>query len=354
MFSRIHIKILLLSIFPLCASILNATTVVDKYGVQSGIVIYKISGNTQLTNETNLTIDGETHLRFKAWGDMMLIEENGILYTTGAIKHKQEIQKQVKYLHDKVITVDFEHEQLLERKKLKILPNKDNETIGFKQQGEEVIGGYPCEIWVAPGIKKCLYKGVVLKQELHIYGVEYIKEATEVVFDINTSNDKCTVPDFPVQEFGLYKDKIKTKNSTKSEKFCAIIKEVSSDIKDNFVQTNKMKIDDKKRQKFINHIGRDIFKKQKVLLPKWLDTLKESRVCLQTANNPSEANICLEHFSEMKNKLGTNEDNYVILWDDKYRDALLDKIEDELIHIQSRIPCVNRAKNITDLSACMK
>ena len=56
----------------------------------------------------------------------------------------------------------------------------------------------------------------------------------------------------------------------------------------------------------------------------------------------------------MKAQLGTKENDYIILWDEKRKNTLLDKIEEDLIDLQSRMTCINRAKNITDLSDCMK
>ena len=85
-----------------------------------------------------------------------------------------------------------------------------------------------------------------------------------------------------------------------------------------------------------------------------LQSLKETRACLQTGDDPFSANQCIEEFNRMKVQLGTEKDDYIMLWDEKQKNILLDKIEDELIDLQSRIPCVNRAKNITDLSSCMK
>jgi len=348
-----HGKAMLLSLCFMSSS-LYAGVEIHKFDVQSGMVSYSITGGAQLTKETNLSIHGSAKLRFREWGDIKLEEEHGIVLTTGSIKHKQEIKRLEKQTHDTIFTVDYENEQLLERKKNILMSNQEEVTDGLLQRGQDVVSGYLCKIWIGPGIKKCIYKGVVLKQESHVLGVSYIKVATEAFFDINTSEDKCDIPDYPVQEFGLFKDNIKTHNTKKADNFCKVLKNLSFDLTAQNLNVEKVDLTDKKRQKFINHIGRDIFKKQKALLPQLLNTLKETRFCLQTGENPFEANQCLEHFSRLKEQLGTKEDDYIILWDDKRKETLLDKIEDELIYIQSRIPCVNRAQNITDLSRCMK
>lgn len=334
--------------------LLHAEPVSHPFEVKSGMVTYEIYGGAQLTAETNLSIKGKAKLRFKEWGEVRLEEESGMVLTTGAIKHKQYVKRLEKQTKDSVITADFKNEQLLERKKVKGRESDTDETRGLVKKGEEHIAGFLCDIWEGTGIKKCIYKGIVLKLEAHVFDVSYVKVATEALFDINTSAEKCQVPDYPVQEFALFKDKIETKNKYKVDNFCKMLKDTANKMKDSNTSYRANNIKDVKRQKFINHISEDIFKRQKKLLPALLLSMRKMRECLQTVENPFEANQCIEGFSRMKEHLGTEEDDYIILWDKKRKNDLLDKIEDELIALQSRIPCVNRAKNITDLSHCMK
>jgi len=335
-------------------TLLHAEPVSHPFEIESGMVIYEIHGNAQLTAETNLTIKGKAKLRFKEWGEVMLEEEEGMVLTKGAIKHKQYVKRLEKHTKDFVITADYKNEQLLERKKVKGKESNEDETHGLVKTGQQSVVDIPCDIWEGPGIKKCIYKGIVLKSESHVFDVSYVKVAREAVFDINTSEEKCKVPDFPMQALALFKDKVKTKNKYKVDNFCKVLKDTAYALKDKNITYNVNNLADEKRQKFINHISEDIYKRQKVLLPALLLSMKKMRECLQTGENPFEANQCIESFSRMKVQLGTEEDDYIILWDDKRKSDLLDKIEDELIELQSRIPCVKRAKNITDLSSCMK
>ena len=347
-------KTILLSVCVGGVTLLHAEPVSHPFGVESGLVIYEISGGAQLTAETNLSIKGEGKLRFKEWGEVRLEEEGGMVLTTGAIKHKQYVKRLEKQTKDAVITADYKNEQLLERKKVKGNEEDTDETHGLMKKGQESVAGVLCDIWEGPGIKKCIYKGIVLKSESHVFDISYVKVATKALFDINTSDEKCKVPDYPMQKFALFKDKIKTKNQYKVDNFCKVLKDAANELKDNNISYHSNNIKNEKRQKFINHISEDIYKRQKELLPALLLSMQKMRECLQTGENPFEANQCIESFSRMKAQLGTEEDDYIILWDDKRKSDLLDKIEDELIDLQSRIPCVNRAKNITDLSACMK
>ena len=349
-----QLKIILLSTCVGSISLLNAEVVSHPFEVESGMVIYEISGGTQLTAETNLSISGHAKLRFKEWGDIRLEEENGIVLTTGAIKHKQYVKRLEKQTKDMVITADYKNEQLLERKKGLRNENKSDKTEGLTKKGQATVAGVICDVWEGPGVKKCIYKGIVLKSESHVFDVSYVKVAREVLFDMNSSAEECEVPDYPVQEFALFKDKIKTKNQFKVDNFCKVLKDAAYEIKDNNISYSSQNIADEKRQKFINHISQDIYKRQKELLPALLLSMRKMRECLQTGENPFSANQCIESFSRMKVQLGTEEDDYIILWDEKRKNAMLDKIEDELIDLQSRISCVNRSKNITDLSTCMK
>lgn len=336
------------------ATLLHAEVLPHTFEVESGTVLYNISGGTQLTPETNLTIKGKAELRFKEWGEIKLEKENGVVVTTGAIKYKQHVKRLEKHTKDTVITADYANEQLLERPKNSHDINSHDETASLTKTGEETVAGVLCEVWEGVGIKKCIYRNIVLKLESHILDIWYVKEATKAIFDSNSSGEAYDLPDLPVQEFALFKDNIKTKNAYKTEKFYKILKEVAFGDSDMNLSESSSDISDEERRKFINHIAQDIFEREKELLPELLVLLKETRVCLQTAEEPFSVNQCIEDFSRLKAQLGTDEDEDIILWDEKRKNIVLDKIEEELLDLQSRIPCVNRAKNMTDLSVCMK
>jgi len=346
-------------VFYLCigaTSFLFGANTSHPFGLESGMIIYEISGEAQLTPDTNLSIKGKAKLRFKNWGEVKLEEESGEVLTTGAIRHKQRVKRFEKQTKDKIIFADYENEQLLERTKTVNTETNDADTMFLEQKGKENIAGFVCDVWEGVGIKKCIYKGLVLKLETEVSAVSYRKIARQAIFDINTSNKACAVPDYPLQAFGLFKNHSKTKNAYKSENFCKVLKEVVFDKNKNNIKyiVDKVNMQSKERKLFINRIGQDIYKKQKVLLPELLFEMKQTRQCLHTGEDPFSANECIENFSRMKDKLGTQEDDYIILWDDKRKNILLDKIEDEIMYLQSRLPCVNRAKNISDLSTCLK
>lgn len=318
---------------------------------KSGMITYRISGGGQLTKETNLSIKGSSKLRFKEWGNIKIEEEHGIILTTGAIKHKQEVKRFEKYNQESIITVDYENEQLLERKKAKKIVSSEPKLI---KKGQEEVSGILCDIWEGEGVRQCIYKNIILKLESKVLDITYTKVAISVTFDINTSQENCLTPNFPLKEFALFKDNIKTKNAYNTDDFCKVLQSLNEHTIDIKQQNSAQNIENKERQKFINHITEDIFKHQKKILPQLLLAMKETRECLQTGENPFNANQCIEKFSEMKESLGTEKEDYIILWDKQRKAKILDKIEDEVMFLESRISCVNRAKNITDLSTCMK
>ena len=332
----------------------NAAQDTRKYDVESGIVFYNIQGAAKLTPETNLSIIGTGKLRFKNWGDTLLEEERADVLTTGAIQHKQQLKRLTKVEHNKVITVDYENEQLLEGKGSLLTLNRVKETEGLLEDGEEMVAGFLCKVWKGRNSKKCLYKGVVLKQESTIMGVLYVKVAKSARFDINTSEEACKLPDYPLQPIGLFKDNPKTKNAKKREDLCEILSKDSLEKETKKQKFSTLDIENETRQKFINHIGKDIFSTVKKCLPQELDILKETRVCLYKAEKAQRAKTCFESLNAMKETQGVLREENVSDWDEKGKERLLDAIEDEIISFQSRMPCVNRAKNITDLSACMK
>jgi len=334
---------------------LNAEINTHVYDVAKGMVRYEILGGARLTHETNLNMQGSSTLRFKKWGELKLEEDEGIISTSGAIRSVQQIKRLEKHTEDTIITVDFENKQLLERKKSKTVSSHQKETNGLIQRGQEVIAGYLCKVWIGPGMTKCLYKGVLLKQESVVLGVSYSKIAKEASFDINVSDDKYLVPNYPVQVFSLYKDTSKTKSLTTPQDVCKIFKDVVYEVDEkNGTYDSPFNIDDKRRKKFVNKIAEGIFKSQKKVLPEMLLAMKKNRECLHLSENLFDLKKCVTLFKEKKKEFGILENDYHIFDDLQSKNQMLDKIEDAIIDLQPRIPCVKRSLNITDLSYCMK
>lgn len=334
-------------------SVLHAEVPPHYYEVEKGIVEYEILGGAQLTKETNLNIHGTSKLHFKDWGNTRQEEDAGIVVTHGAINDVQEVKRLEKHIDGKVLTVDYKHEQILEHTESKVKPSQEKETLGLVHRGQDVVAGLLCTMWIGSNVKKCLYKGIVLKQESHILGVSYLKKAIKVTLDSNSSSTQCVLPSFPINTFGLLKDKFKTKKSSVPEDLCKVFKDAGYNVDaNNKGFDTSVKHDDKKRQKFINKIAEGIFIKQKETLPALLFAMKKSRECLQLANDIFEKQRCSKNYTIKKNNLGFQKEDYKVFGND--RNMTMDAIEDAIINLEPRMSCVKRAKNFIDISSCMK
>ena len=336
-----------------CVS-LWAQTTEHYFQVENGLIEYEVLGGAQLTKETNLNIQGTSRLRFKKWGDIRQEEDEGIVVTRGAINDVQEVKRLEKHESGKVIIVDYDNEQLLEHKQSDDKTSFEKETEGLLHRGQDVVAGILCAMWVGPSVKKCIYKGVVLKQESHVLGVSYVKKARKAVFDINETDEQCAMPDYPIQDFGLFKDNIKTKNQMHAENICKIFKNVVTEVdaKDKSFEPQKV-IDSKKRKKFVNKISEGIFIKQQEVLPELLMAMKKSRECLQLSQDQFERQSCVSTYRATKKELGIHADDYGVFKEETQKDKLVDRIEDAIIDFQPRMPCIKRAQNFIDISSCM-
>ena len=347
-----HCGVVLLFFTFFTTSFLQADEPSHFYDTEQGFIEYKILGGAQLTDETNLNIQGSSTLRFKAFGKIRQEEDRGIVVTTGAINYVQEVRRIEKHIDGKVIIVDYDNEQLLEHKSIDKVSSFTNETEGLMQRGQEIVAGLLCKVWIGPSVKKCLYKGIVLKQESHVLGVSYLKEASKAVFDKNATSEQCILPPFPKNLFGMIQDKIKTKKSNTVENVCKVFKDVVHEVEaENKSLEPKTLVDAKKRKKFINKIAEGIFKKQKEILPDLFLAMKKSRECLHLANDIFDKQKCVQNYQESKRRLGIQEEDYTVFKDEE---NFLDSIEDAIIDFAPRIPCIKRSKNFIDISSCMK
>jgi len=332
---------------------LHAETLSHPFEVESGVVSYEISSEAVLTPDTNLSILGTEKLRFSDWGDVRVEEEEGRIQTFGALRHQHEVKHFKKYTKDSVITVDYQNEQLLERKNA-TGESMDEKTRFLTHTGQEEVAGILCDVWEGVGVKKYTYKGLVLGSEITLFGVTYTKKAKSVMFDVNVSKEDYKTPDYPLQEFALIRNNIATQNSANPQPFSVVLAQAVQDINENNTSHSENNSTDEERMKFINHLGENIYKRQKELLPALLISLKETRECLQTAKSAIAANECTQRLSELKMESAQEGEMYVLLWDEHQKSSLLDRIEEELIDLESHMVCINRTQNITDLSNCMK
>ena len=164
-----------------------------RYYIESAIINYKISGNTK----------GEEKIYFDNWGEREAQFTKAVTETTFfGIKNKQEentlniLDGDISYGIDlknktgvKTLNAGITTMSALSQGKSPRQFGKEMlKKMGGKKIGEEEILGKNCEIWKALGTKIWLWKGIPLKTQSKIMGIERTVEAIEL--NINTKIDE--------------------------------------------------------------------------------------------------------------------------------------------------------------------
>ncbi len=345
------IKIKIVLLFLSFLTVLSAGTNHKKFDVETGLVLFSISGFAKLTSDVNISIKGEGKLRFKDWGAVALIEENYEEVTSGAVNDIHKVQLCEKLENKERFDVDFNTHKILERP----MPKgnfKDNVLKGLIKTGQETIAGYTCDVWEATGVKKCIYKGIPLLVEHYVLGAYYQKKASFVTLDMKPTASNCVLPDFPVEKFALFKTNIKTKTVKLPEEFSKLIQYVLKEMQKQQLIEDDLTVQQKRA--LLDRLGENIFQKQKKTLPKLLETMKKARVCLQQADNWVDANVCVEDLIRLKAGLTKNKQNNIEQWKGNEKVNVLEQLDENIFLLESKMKCIRGAKNIYDLSVCMK
>ena len=326
-----------------------------KFDVETGIVVFDIKGFGQLTEDVNISIKGEGSLRFRNWGTDAMIEEDYVEITKGVLKNIHKVKRCEKFENKQRFDVDFGSEKILERP----MPKgnfKDYYFKGMIKTGQSSIAGYTCDVWEGEGRKKCLYKGIPLLEENYLLGVYYQKKAREVKLNIKTDPSQCTLPDFPIERFAFFKTNIKTKSiklpKELSKVIVSISKEMYNTLKTHHISEDEMSEAQKKL--ILDKLGQNIFKTQKVFLPKFLKVLKEARICLQQVDDVNHANACILEVINMKKQITEDVSNEIDSWDEKNKKKTMDHFDDMISLLESKMKCIRASQNMHDLSNCMK
>lgn len=326
-----------------------------KFDVESGMIVFSISGAGQLSHDINLTIWGDGKLRFRDWGVEAMVEEEYEVIAIGALQYIHKVQLCEKFEDKQRFDVDFEVGKIFERP----MPKgnfKEYYVKGMEKKGQETIAGQVCDVWEGEGVKKCLYKGIPLLVEHYFLGVYYQKKAVEIKLNIKSDPSKCALPDFPVEKFALFKTNIKTKNIKVPVEFSEMIRTIRKNMH-KYLNTQYIaedELNEKQKTVLLDKMGENIFEAQKKFLPEYLETFKKARVCLQQAENEKEANICLSGVIAMKKSISKNMDNSIESWDEKEKSKTLDAFDDNIFLLESKMKCIRASQKLSDLAACMK
>jgi len=341
-------------------SISQANSLFKSYDVRSAVINYEINGSGTISGGNYLDIHGKATLIFDEWGVLKLYKEKYIETTTGAIKDTNVVRKF--YMEDSgvVSQVDFKNKKIEKSKNLIIEKSISNgENLYQKMlkemnlQGSNIdiatILGYQCDVWLYRGKKRYLYKGVPLKEESTISGIAVTKVATSIEFDNNISKEIFVLPDFKEDEQkGFLMEEDRDTHAKNIQK----VKEIVQDEISNTVEVNADNIE---LNSGIEHTE-DIFHKQKLYLPKLLREMQESRVCLENAEDRIAANACMSKLLEIEEKMNgeKSKDRVITLWTNIAKEKTIDELEESIMDMQRRMPCIRSSQNIDDLSECMR
>ncbi|MFT7879075.1 MAG: hypothetical protein ABXS91_01665 [Sulfurimonas sp.] len=314
------------------------------YDIKSGEVSYEIYGGGVVTPECNLSIEGYEKLSFRAWGDERIesMERTERLFgTLQSVEKEKTLKKSTK---DTLYTVDFENERI-------ITTNLIEGDIGqvdlshMKMNGTMNIASYECELWEDGMRSVCLYKGIVLLDEKWYLGFVYGKRATHVNFDLNLSEEDFELPDYPLKEELLMRNMIKTTQTYKAESISGKIIHADNDT---------ITATDKGYQKAVNLMVEELFEKEKQYLPLLLKSMRKTRACLHVAESKSDAGVCIDEISKLQTLYQGERSSTIRISVDGNKQKILDDLDEKIRALKTRIPCINRAVDITDLSVCMK
>lgn len=174
----------------------------NRYDVKSAIVEYEISGGGSVMGG-EATLSGVSSLYFKNFGDIEYQMEKSIQKIMG---ETEEVYNVSKLVGDKAYTVDFDEKIIYEQKLiiddelLNVKNEKNLISMGATKIGKEKILGYDCDVWELGEEKISIYKSVPLKIESSSMGVTQVQKATSAKFDVEVSDKKIKLPDFPVKK----------------------------------------------------------------------------------------------------------------------------------------------------------
>ncbi len=349
----VMILLLLLSI-----TTIQSDSFYKAYNQPSALIHYMIQGEGNITKNSHFEIKGHASLVFREWGAITLYKERYKEISTGVAKSTKILKTLKLDDYATISEVNFEKKQIEKRvdpiieKALKDGTNLSDEfTKKAKRVGHSTILGYPCQEWQYRGKKQCLYKGIVLKEELNLLDINIFKIATAIDFDKNVTDDHFTLPTFLENESKGFLLKENVGLTTQADMLTAQVI-----VDDSIVEEGELTEETEEQDNIVaQKLTTELFNKQKELLPELLREMQEARVCLENAENVEEANICLDKVVKIKENIsGEIEKKCKIeFWMKEAKEQRLQDIEEKIWAMKRQMPCIRRSQNIDDLSECM-
>ena len=196
----------------------NSQNKLKRYNIKSGIVKYTTTISGKVMGST-INGSGTESVYFKDWGAVELKEEQSTQTSTMKFFGKVKTEKTSTHTINKLdngesYVVEFDKKQIFLGRDMAMdmtkafHPNADAgdvgksmlESMGGKKIGTESILGYNCDVWDIKGAKQWMYKGIVLKMDITVFGIRTLTEATSAKFNITVADSNFKLPDFPIQK----------------------------------------------------------------------------------------------------------------------------------------------------------
>lgn len=336
-------------------------SVFKAFDTPSAMINYEINGSGKVSVDSNLSIKGKATLLFTEWGARKLYTEKYVRSTTGAVKNVNTIRLFIREDRGDVYTVDFD-KKMIETSKDAVLKTaieageylyqKKMDAIlkNGKKVGNASVLGLRCDEWIYEGQKRCYYKGIPLKEESMVSGITVVKTAISAEFDKNISEETYALPEFEYsKQKGFLMNVAKETTDQKS------LSDNGADENDSNKTDGEAFVAEKTPIVEDSDLTKNVFDLQKSLLPKLLSEMQEARVCLENANDKNEANLCLSKLLELEEEISgeKNTEGEITIWTKIIQNDTMENLEEEIMDMKRRMPCIRRSRDFDDLSECM-
>jgi len=370
-------------------TLFSANSLPNLYGIKEAKVDYKISGGGDMMGMGKVKVTGKKRVVFKDYGKIYLEERvevraqnimgnsdvqktHTLTLRNGAVQYSVDFKrKRIDRVVNKMASLAYAYKSSGDI-------NKDIEknlkALGAKKIGKSEVLGKSCDIWQILGSKICFYKGLPLKIESNIMGVNTSEVATKITSNVQTSDFK--LPDFPIYSGSMEslmngvppkkidKSKLEQMDIEDNKKVASLgegVKEFGNMANAGLEGAKKKGYDPKSSKELtqkqemamqeammnaMNKGGVLEQMKAQMLQMANIDALNSLKSCYKDANSLKEANSCVDKFNP---KFGETMEHFNN-WSAKDKKEAIGEIDDYI----KAIPCIKSAKSMQVLMGCMQ
>ena len=381
-------KLVLISVIGLGVAF-GGNSLPNIYDMPSAKVDYKISGGGNMMGMGKVKVTGKKRVIFKDYGRVYLEERvevraqsvmgnndvqktHTLTYRNGAVQYSVDFKrKRIDRMVNQMASLAYAYGN---SKNTQQEIEKNLKAFGAKKVGKDKVLGKSCDVWQIMGTKMCLYKGLPLKTESNIMGINTSEVATKITSNVQTSDFK--LPDFPVYSGSMESlmNGVPPKKIDKS-------KLEQMDIEDNkkvaklgegakeFGNVANAGLEGAKKAGYNPKSGKDLTPEQESAMQEAMmnamnkggmleqmkaqmlqaankSVLNSLKECYNKANNVKVANSCVDKFNP---KLG-GEMEHFSSWGSQDKKEAIGEIDKYI----KAIPCIKSAKSMQVLMGCME